>query len=682
MAYFDLLHELATNKSLQKIREEVKPRLPPVKDAERVQEEEGLDYQEDDDNDYDQPRFKKPLRRQSKTFLELLRPFDPNLVDCHSDISCFKVLLIKHLKLFNTKPVENIIPVLDDIQKIVKALHPVMASQRGLFVDLTGIFKKFFVPLGENSKPVTSKDGPHLYEIRKRLHSDEGEVNAYLAKRSAILVAKLSDKYVESFTECEQVARHLYARAMDADAEMTKATLAGLLLAMEMTCGARKSAYLDPNVKFMTYKQYMKRIDYQGTDIKLGSFLDYEEADENDDDVGDRVLAVKNAQEIGSDFLLVQIGILKDADQNINKYLAAGDDRFVADRALVKPSIVFTAKQVVDAIKFFRKVEGITVANFVSRKVAGAAYSTREYQPLIKKYFARSYAKAISHGWEIGSHHMRKIYAAASFEIYRERILHATTRYIDRSIWSAMILGHGGSVNTSLSYANVDVSFKPVDDKVLAAPPEHILRLLMGRIGHLEESVKQLKEALQHKTLELPLHPAQQAFVRPDGSIAFIEKHIKRKFKNMKDRDDTLAALKKSLVDARVAGSAQNMGKLGVGRGTYIDWTNRVFRTKKTSTASSNMSDDEEAPPTVDRALQSGVTTTVELPSGTHVIANPNPKQVAGTKKQQLKRAYEAYGEDNVIENADDCEDGQVSKKKFKTNKGQERELLVCEENR
>ena len=96
------------------------------------------------------------------------------------------------------------------------------------------------------------------------------------------------------------------------------------------------------------------------------------------------------------------------------------------------------------------------------------------------------------------------------------------------------------------------------------------------------------------------------------------------------------------------------------------------------------MSDDEEAPPTViqDRALQSGVTTTVELPSGTRVIANPNPNQAAGTKKQQLKRAHEAYGVENVIENADDCEDGQVSKKKFKTNKGQERELLVCEENR
>ena len=102
MAYFKLLNGLAANKILQKIREEVKPRLPPVKDAERVQEEEGLDFQEDDDGDYDQPRFKRPLRRQSKTFLQLLRAFDPKLVDCHSDIACFKVLLIKNLKLFNT----------------------------------------------------------------------------------------------------------------------------------------------------------------------------------------------------------------------------------------------------------------------------------------------------------------------------------------------------------------------------------------------------------------------------------------------------------------------------------------------------------------------------------------------------------------------------------------------------
>jgi hypothetical protein len=72
-----------------------------------------------------------------------------------------------------------------------------------------------------------------------------------------------------------------------------------------------------------------------------------------------------------------------------------------------------------------------------------------------------------------------------------------------------------------------------------------------------------------------------------------------------------------------------------------------------------------------ERALTSSVQTTVELPSGTKVVVNPNPKQT----KKHLKRALATYSDDHVIENVDDCTDRNVVKKKFKTNKGGEREL-------
>jgi hypothetical protein len=49
---------------------------------------------------------------------------------------------------------------------------------------------------------------------------------------------------------------------------------------------------------------------------------------------------------------------------------------------------------------------------------------------------------------------------------------------------------------------------------------------------------------------------------------------MNRNYKNEKDLDDTLAALKKSLINAGVADTASNMRYLGIGQGIYLDWAN------------------------------------------------------------------------------------------------------------
>ena len=140
--YQSFLKSLTTNATLAKIRAEVKARLPllPDNDGARVQEEEGQDFQEDDDGDYDQ-RLRKPIRRQSTTLLDALHGFDPNLTDCKSDVGCFKLLLVRHLQEFNKKDATLIVSALQSIQTIVRAMHPVISSQRGYFVDLTFVFK-------------------------------------------------------------------------------------------------------------------------------------------------------------------------------------------------------------------------------------------------------------------------------------------------------------------------------------------------------------------------------------------------------------------------------------------------------------------------------------------------------------------------------------------------------------
>ncbi len=74
---------------------------------------------------------------------------------------------------------------------------------------------------------------------------------------------------------------------------------------------------------------------------------------------------------------------------------------------------------------------------------------------------------------------------------------------------------------------------------------------------------------------------------------------------------------------------------------------------------------------------------TAELPVGSRVIAVPSPKASVDTKKQQLKRASDTFGEANVIESAEDCDEGHINKKqKITTSKGTTLIRDICEEKR
>ena len=72
-----------------------------------------------------------------------------------------------------------------------------------------------------------------------------------------------------------------------------------------------------------------------------------------------------------------------------------------------------------------------------------------------------------------------------------------------------------------------------------------------------------------------------------------------------------------------------------------------------------------------DRALRNAEPSTAQLDVGTKVIAITNPNATENAKRQQLKRARDTFGDENVIETAEDCKDGEILKKqKVKTNKG------------
>ena len=75
------------------------------------------------------------------------------------------------------------------------------------------------------------------------------------------------------------------------------------------------------------------------------------------------------------------------------------------------------------------------------------------------RYFPQSSALASGHGWRLGAHHCRKIYANASFEIYEPRVKQLMNRWIELPLWIRSVLGHEGSLETTLSYSNVKILF-------------------------------------------------------------------------------------------------------------------------------------------------------------------------------------------------------------------------------
>ena len=171
------------------------------------------------------------------------------------------------------------------------------------------------------------------------------------------------------------------------------------------------------------------------------------------------------------------------------------------------------------------------------------------------------------------------------------------------------------------------------------------------------------------------------------GVIHTFHRHTKQKWTDDRHRDSVIKSYVDRLRDKDVEPSYNNLEKLGFGRGTYTDYKNGrpvgnlSGTTNEKKQGSVKHQDTPE--PDGDRALQSGGVSSVILPVGTKVISNTNPDQSENTIRQKLKRDNEFFGEQNVLENADDCKDGVILHgKRFKTDKGTTLIRDICEDER
>src|SRR5690606_34162203 len=116
-------------------------------------------------------------------------------------------------------------------------------------------------------------------------------------------------------------------------------------------CGCRK---VDPEIEFHAYEDYDHDFSF-----RVGNPHDEHSIAINSTKNFDRLIGFEN--------VVVQVGVLKDKDQVINKYLlSAEDNRYVQARLVV--ALFLSAREVVQLVKRFRATNGLTQESFRGRQ--------------------------------------------------------------------------------------------------------------------------------------------------------------------------------------------------------------------------------------------------------------------------------------------------------------------------
>ncbi len=445
---------------------------------------------DDDDDDDDEEEVKandgtKKKKKNSPTLQELVYQFFDDDDPCRNGWTCFLAFLREDFSSldFGRKPAGLLKTAVwaNKIRDLTNAANRHDTSTiRGAFVALTKIVKGYWIP---KSKKVHDKQRDEHSVIglwRGILKADQDDVQAALLRAEQARTLKLKNKYSVEYELMAKVVMKLYRAHKSED---TNESFYKLGLALEAAGGMRQGALKDPSVEYFTLTQW----NAMDNDIpfRLG------------DDQGIEISQEHAKDTFGARFIIIQSGVLKDSNQAINKFLLKGDSRYVENRAVRKPTLILTAKQIVDGIQAYRQHFNYTKARLerMKRSKITNLNRSRRIKEIMTENFPRSAAHAAKFGWNFNTHFMRKLYANACWEIYRDQLRQYTGRVIDRGVFMQSILAHQGSLATFLSYANVEVTFNNFDAKVLTAPPEQLMRTFYTELQELKQQMSALMRA-------------------------------------------------------------------------------------------------------------------------------------------------------------------------------------------
>lgn len=670
--FFEFLAKASEDSNLQRFREEANAKVAekPIpedsdEDAERSEEEE--ERQED-------PR--RPAQRHfSKTLKNMIREANADYAcdEKESDISCFRRYVGANAKLFGNRFTnkELFATQLQQVTKIMTHLIPNTSYLRNELVKITRMFKEIWVPRGEDEKT-----GEWLLIVARHVRAPKSQVVAYLAQKERRLTEKLRDSYNVTFQDVDSSTRELFEYG-DSGAE--KKYGAATLLALGTCCGARKGEFLDPSIKFYTYGEWQRKKHLDAEKINLGTESDHLSIVEDDTDL-----------EFMS-HLLVQVGVLKDAEQKSNKY-QNDEDALVPNRVVTKPTLFYEAKYLVAKIKEFRRKYNINRETFTDRVKISNNWSSALFKPLLKRFYRASYTKSKQKNWSIGSHFGRKLYAVSSFGVYKDSVQAASNEIVREASWISMVLAHQGSLATSLSYANVQVNFNIKSD-ALEMPAKELLDEVYREVQFLR---KQVEKLTKEKGVVVTANKQEVGFVTQEGKVVTLERHIKRKFSNETDRKATFERFAAELTKHGLPVTNENLKKLGLGRSMQREFVGK--RKKRDDEAPSDLADQKHEQPRADVPAAPPPTQPPNRPNDQQTTKNkrntqnteqkaqghnekyhtlkPNEKVIApeprgeNARKIAHSRDQDAYGADNVIAEKD-CTGAvtqpvELSKKKFR----------------
>lgn len=541
----------------------------------------------------------KPIRGQSDTLTGLVHAYFPGLCGVKRGTSCFRAAVEQRIADFDFEEDpdhEQLKYRLAQIVELSSAFYDKTSSQRAYLVSLSKIFKKYWGARGE-----AGFSGAHTGVVRSILHADTAAVKALLNERKGLLALKLADRLPVEWPRVQSVVRELYDTAMSKDS-LTTQDVANLLFCLETSAGGRKTAYLDPHITFTTFRQYKRILAKHGeaARFRIGHFSENDERLAGTiDDLEIGMDEEDYESQIGMEYVVVQIGVLKDSAEHATKYLPEQTGARALPRTVIKPTLVLTSREIVAAVKRIRFERNLTKKNWRGRAKEGNVFGTQNFHPIIKKHFPDVWAKVNHPGRKerIGSHFGRKIYMNASYEIYKDRVALITGKFIDRSVWGMLVLAHKGSLATSQSYATVLVTF-PLPDEVYQIPHAHQLRLLMGQMGSVMKRVSQLErenkvllslvDGLQAQALATAADTSDpgtgELVLLKDSSgkqVAVAKRAGFKKFKTAQESDELVEMLVKRLREADVKPTERNIRALGVGSAAVQAWRKKRGLSRK-----------------------------------------------------------------------------------------------------
>ena len=622
---------------------------------------------EDADDDDEVDGDLKVQRTESKTLKTLLEKHNGECRTTATDWTCFLDFLKQDFWVIANLDVVELQKRLVQLRDITSYAHVVRSkSYRTNFSSIVSICTDFYMKSKKHDNTVVEK------YVRKIVKCSDDSLRIQMQLKQQSLENQMAHPFSFTYYEIQQRVME-YAQLMTVDKnDLTKSHISKFLACTNINVGTRKTEVLDDTIQFYTYRDFMNL--HKDDAIQQAVFI------------GEKGLGVvvddKVFAEMDMDNVIVQVGKLKDKNQRLNKYLDEDDARYNPVGAIiVKPTTFLSGSDVVKMIKlirwFFRKHEKDS-----DRVRIGSRISSRDITPIMENDWPTAVAHAKKFKLTIGTHLFRKFYVRIAVHAYRDIVSRYRGSVISDQTLMAALLGHSGSIFTTMSYSNVVITYS-MDAKNFE--PDHVLQLqrVVDRLHLMEQKfldlerrtvaplpVAEVSSHLGINSYDSPVNDARENYeifsrVSDDGTVyyTYVHKHDGGRYQGetvkqkTRSRDIIMNNYKAKLESLGLKVNTDTiMIRVGFSKDTVADWKKGldIGTTRNKPVKSKTV----VAPKSVLH---------VDLPEGAKIITSST-----GTENSQnmaRKRNIELVGEENVT-TAEGCEaeEGRWIKKKVKLN--------------